>query len=55
MHRLFGLETHRGAGIGRQAWLRAMCPLGRVGSTPILGTKKLSLTDGFFYTLRPND
>ena len=31
---------HRpGAEIGRQAWLRAMCPLGRVGSSPTLGTK----------------
>ncbi len=30
---------HRpGAEIGRQAWLRAMCPLGRVGSSPALGT-----------------
>ena len=28
-----------GAEIGRQAWLRAMCPLGRAGSTPALGTK----------------
>jgi hypothetical protein len=27
-----------GAGIGRQAWLRAMCPLGRAGSIPALGT-----------------
>ena len=27
-----------GAGTGRQAWLRAMCPLGRAGSTPALGT-----------------
>ena len=40
--RLFGLSSfqtkHRGAGTGRQAWLRAMCPLGRVGSIPILGT-----------------
>ncbi len=35
----FFLRTYRGAGIGRQAWLRAMCPLGRVGSTPILGTR----------------
>ncbi len=41
-----------GAGIGRQAWLRAMCPLGRMGSTPILGTKKemcLYETHLFFY------
>ena len=31
---------HRpGAEIGRQAWLRAMCPLGRVGSSPTLGTQ----------------
>ena len=30
---------HRpGAEIGRQAWLRAMCPLGRAGSSPALGT-----------------
>ncbi len=27
-----------GAGIGRQAWLRAMCPLGRAGSSPAPGT-----------------
>src|SRR5690606_32076831 len=27
-----------GAGTGRQAWLRAMCPLGRAGSIPALGT-----------------
>ena len=27
-----------GAEIGRQAWLRAMCPLGRAGSSPALGT-----------------
>lgn len=27
-----------GAGIGRQAWLRAMCPSGCAGSTPALGT-----------------
>ena len=40
LRRLFGLiNPHRGAGTGRQAWLRAMCPLGRVGSIPILGTK----------------
>ncbi len=26
------------AGIGRQAWLRAMCPYGRAGSTPVSGT-----------------
>ena len=33
--------SHRpGAEIGRQAWLRAMCPLGRAGSTPALGTKR---------------
>ena len=33
------LLLHRpGAEIGRQAWLRAMCPLGRAGSTPALGT-----------------
>ncbi len=31
-------EICPGAGIGRQAWLRAMCPLGRAGSTPALGT-----------------
>ncbi len=36
----FCLGTYRGAGTGRQAWLRAMCPLGRVGSIPILGTTK---------------
>lgn len=28
-----------GAETGRQAWLRAMCPYGREGSTPSLGTK----------------
>ena len=28
-----------GAEIGRQAWLRAMCPLGRAGSSPALGTE----------------
>ena len=27
-----------GGGIGRRAWLRAMCPQGRVGSSPTLGT-----------------
>ena len=33
------LLLHRpGAEIGRQAWLRAMCPLGRAGSSPALGT-----------------
>ena len=26
------------AGTGRQAWLRAMCPSGREGSIPFLGT-----------------
>ena len=26
------------AGTGRQAWLRAMCPYGREGSSPSLGT-----------------
>ena len=43
----FNLESNQGgkflhcpgAEIGRQAWLRAMCPLGRAGSTPALGTK----------------
>ncbi len=33
--------TGPGAGIGRQAWLRAMCPLGRAGSSPALGTFSL--------------
>ncbi len=28
-----------GAEIGRQAWLRAMCPYGRAGSSPAPGTK----------------
>ena len=28
-----------GVGIGRQAWLRAMCPYGRAGSSPVPGTK----------------
>ena len=32
--------TYRpGAGTGRQAWLRAMCPYGRAGSTPAPGTQ----------------
>ncbi len=31
--------NYPGAEIGRQAWLRAMCPQGRAGSTPVRGTK----------------
>lgn len=27
-----------GGGIGRRAWLRAMCPQGRAGSTPVPGS-----------------
>ena len=40
MNQASGLSrgTCPGAEIGRQAWLRAMCPLGRAGSTPALGT-----------------
>ena len=53
--RLFGLRSfqikHRGAGTGRQAWLRAMCPLGRVGSIPILGTEGYPIRVAFFYTI----
>src|SRR5690554_7155699 len=48
-----------GAEIGRQAWLRAMCPLGREGSTPSLGTqtrvrnsKKRSFYSGFFFSTK---
>ena len=41
------LHFYRDAGIGRQAWLRAMCPLGRVGSTPIPGTKRHNYCDVF--------
>ena len=40
--------TSPGAEIGRQAWLRAMCPLGRVGSIPILGTKVTLFRVAFF-------
>ena len=32
-----------GAEIGRQAWLRAMCPYGRAGSSPALGTSVTNL------------
>ncbi len=42
---LRSIFIHPDAGIGRQAWLRAMCPLGRVGSTPIPGTF-------FFYPIK---
>lgn len=34
-----------GAETGRQAWLRAMCPLGREGSTPSLGTTPLFISN----------
>ena len=34
-----------GAEIGRQAWLRAMCPYGREGSSPSLGTIKSSFCE----------
>lgn len=34
---LFGGDSP-GGGIGRRAWLRAMCPLGRAGSTPVPGS-----------------
>ena len=35
---LIAIPRSPGAGIGRQAWLRAMCPNGRAGSTPAPGT-----------------
>ena len=35
------LKIYPRAGIGRQARLRAECPLGRVGSTPTLGINKI--------------
>ncbi len=31
-------------GTGRQAWLRAMCPYGRAGSSPALGTFSLLIS-----------
>ena len=37
-----------GAEIGRQAWLRAMCPLGRAGSSPALGTRRVAKAARFF-------
>ena len=42
-----------GAEIGRQAWLRAMCPLGRAGSSPALGTsiENLPLSQTLQYSL----
>ncbi len=40
-----------GAEIGRQAWLRAMCSLGRAGSIPALGTKITKVE--FFLRIRP--
>ena len=33
-------KMSRGAGIGRQASLRSLCPVGRTGSSPVLGTNK---------------
>ncbi len=51
------LKDYRpGAGTGRQAWLRAMCPLGRAGSTPAPGTKLFPFYQIFtflFSELRP--
>ena len=50
LRELSNAETHRpGAEIGRQAWLRAMCPLGRAGSSPALGTRRVAESGSFFF------
>ena len=47
---IFAIRNKRcpSAGIGRQAWLRAMCPYGREGSTPSLGTLAHPFDSGSF-------